>query len=69
MHLVSECTQTLHIDGHTYEFSAGESIHTENSYKYTAAGFRALAERAGFTAEAVWIDDDELFSLHFLRAA
>jgi dimethylhistidine N-methyltransferase len=69
MHLVSECAQTLHIDGHTYEFSAGESIHTENSYKYTAAGFRALAERAGFTAEAIWMDDDELFSLHFLRAA
>jgi len=69
MHLVSECSQTLRIDGHRYEFAAGESIHTENSYKYTAAGFTALAECAGFTAEALWTDDDELFSLHFLRAA
>ena len=67
MHLVSECMQTLRIDGHSYEFSAGESIHTENSYKYTTSGFRALAEQAGFISEAIWLDDEELFSLHFLR--
>ncbi|MGB5438153.1 MAG: L-histidine N(alpha)-methyltransferase [Gammaproteobacteria bacterium] len=69
MHLVSEYSQTLRIDGHSYEFTAGESIHTENSYKYTTEGFRALAKQAGFTAEAIWMDEEELFSLHFLRAA
>jgi dimethylhistidine N-methyltransferase len=68
MHLVSECAQTLRIDGHSYEFAAGEGIHTENSYKYTTTGFRALAEQAGFTSEATWVDDDELFSLHYLSA-
>ena len=66
MHLVSECTQTLRIDGHSYDFSEGESIHTENSYKYSVAGFRALAEQAGFRPEAIWIDDEALFSLHYL---
>ena len=66
MHLVSECTQTLRIDGHSYDFSKGESIHTENSYKYTIAGFRALAEQAGFRSEAIWLDDEALFSLHYL---
>jgi dimethylhistidine N-methyltransferase len=66
MHLVSECTQTLRIDGHSYEFAKGESIHTENSYKYTIAGFRALAEQAGFRSEAIWLDDEALFSLHYL---
>ena len=69
MHLVSECMQTLRIDGHSYDFVEGESIHTENSYKYSVAGFRALAEQAGFISEAVWLDDEELFSLHFLRVA
>jgi dimethylhistidine N-methyltransferase len=68
MHLVSKCTQTLCIDGHSYEFAAGEGIHTENSYKYTTAGFRTLAEQAGYTSEATWVDDDALFSLHYLRA-
>ena len=66
MHLVSECTQTLRIDGHSYEFAKGESIHTENSYKYSIAGFRALAEQAGFRSEAIWLDDEALFSLHYL---
>jgi len=66
MHLVSECTQTLRIDGHSYEFAEGESIHTENSYKYTVAGFGALAEQAGFRSEAIWLDDEALFSLHYL---
>ncbi len=66
MHLVSECTQTLRIDGHSYDFSEGESIHTENSYKYSVAGFRALAEQAGFRPEAIWLDDEALFSLHYL---
>jgi dimethylhistidine N-methyltransferase len=66
MHLVSECTQTLRIDGHSYDFAEGESIHTENSYKYTVAGFRALVELAGFRSDAIWLDDEALFSLHYL---
>ena len=66
MHLVSKCTQTLRIDGHSYDFSAGESIHTENSYKYTIAGFRTLAEQGGFRSEAIWLDEEALFSLHYL---
>lgn len=69
MHLVSELSQTLRIDGHSFEFTAGETIHTESSYKYTTAEFSALAGRAGFMPEAIWTDDDALFSLHFLRAA
>jgi len=66
MHLVSECTQTLRINGHSYDFVEGESIHTENSYKYTIAGFRALAEQAGFRSEVIWLDDEALFSLHYV---
>ena len=67
MHLTSTRKQTVNIDGHSFDFNTGESIHTENSYKYTNDEFRSLAQRASFTSCAVWTDSDQLFSLHFLR--
>lgn len=67
MHLVSSVIQTVRVDGHKFEFDAGENIHTENSYKYSVSEFQALASRAGFRADAVWTDEKQLFSLHFLR--
>lgn len=67
MHLVSAARQTVRVDGHRFEFDEGENIHTENSYKYSVSEFQSLASRAGFVPEAVWIDDDELFSLHYIR--
>lgn len=68
MHLVSECELLVHVNEHRFRFEAGESIHTENSYKYSVSSFRDLAEWAGFRSEAVWTDEAELFSLHLLRA-
>ena len=68
MHLISERKQTVRVDGHNFEFNAGDSIHTENSYKYTIDEFQALASQAGFTPCRVWTDNDDLFSLHYLRA-
>ena len=47
------------------EFRAGETIHTENSYKYEIAEFQALARTAGFEARHCWTDDDHLFSVHY----
>ncbi|MCU0937179.1 MAG: L-histidine N(alpha)-methyltransferase [Gammaproteobacteria bacterium] len=67
MHLVSERAQTVHVAGEAFEFAAGETIHTENSYKYGVAEFQALAERAGFRPDAVWTDAQDLFSVHLLR--
>ena len=69
MHLTSTRKQTVNIDGHSFDFNAGDTIHTENSYKYTNDEFRSLAQWAGFTSCAVWTDSDRLFSLHFLRVA
>ena len=69
MHLISEREQTVRVDGHAFEFSAGDSIHTENSYKYTIDEFQTLAQQAGFLPCRVWSDRDALFSLHYLRAA
>jgi dimethylhistidine N-methyltransferase len=68
MHLVSLARQTVSVGKRRFAFEAGESIHTENSYKYSIDGFRALAERAGFKSGKVWLDAKGLFSLHGLVA-
>ena len=67
MHLVSQRVQTVRLAGHTVHFGAGESIHTENSYKYGLEGFAALAGSAGWTARRSWTDAERLFSLHLLE--
>ena len=67
MHLVARERQDVEIAGRRFGFEAGESIHTENSYKYSVEGFRALAARAGWAAGAVWTDPDGLFSVHAFR--
>jgi uncharacterized SAM-dependent methyltransferase len=48
-------------------FSAGESIHTENSYKYTPWEFRQLADSAGWQLERTWLAQDDLFATYLLR--
>jgi len=67
MHLASTLAQTVRVAGESFAFAAGETIHTENSYKYGIDEFQGLATRAGFGPEAVWTDADGLFSVHLLR--
>ena len=67
MHLVSRKDQTVRIGGDSFAFRQGETIHTENSYKYTLDTFRALAARAGWQTVTAWTDADALFSVHVLR--
>ena len=69
MHLVSLRRQAVAVGRYRFAFEAGESIHTENSYKYSVAEFRELAARAGFRGAAVWLDRKGRFSLHGLVAA
>jgi uncharacterized SAM-dependent methyltransferase len=66
MHLVSEKSQTVNIDNNLIHFDKGETLHTENSYKYSLVSFTALCNAAGFTIEKSWLDEDELFSVHYL---
>lgn len=68
MHLVSSVAQDVRIRGRSFHFGAGESIHTENSYKYTVAQFREMARGAGWTPSRAWIDADQTFSVHELSA-
>jgi dimethylhistidine N-methyltransferase len=69
MHLVSRRAQEVRLLGRRFGFEAGESVHTENSYKYTVEEFRALARRAGLWPVRVWCDTGQLFSVHYLSAA
>ncbi|KVD70678.1 dimethylhistidine N-methyltransferase [Burkholderia sp. ABCPW 14] len=68
MHLVSLRAQTVRVAGYAFRFEAGETLHTENSHKFTVDGFRELARSAGFTPGTVWVDDARLFSLHWLES-
>jgi dimethylhistidine N-methyltransferase len=67
MHLVSEREQVIRIEDELIHFKVGETIHTENSHKYSIAGFHGIALRAGFQPVKVWTDPDELFSIHYLQ--
>jgi dimethylhistidine N-methyltransferase len=67
MHLVSQKDQSIQVAGETIEFTKGESLHTECSYKYSIAEFQALAAHAGLEPVKVWQDDNALFSIHYLR--
>jgi len=69
MHLVSTRDQLVSVGEHTFAFSDGETIHTENSYKYTVEGFRDMARRTGFRLIRTWTDPEDLFSVHYLAAA
>lgn len=66
MHLVSRRDQKVQIQSHSFRLRKDESIHTENSYKYHAEEFQALAAGQGFKPVQTWIDGESLFSLHYL---
>jgi dimethylhistidine N-methyltransferase len=67
MHLVSRERQQVRVAGRSFSFRAGESIHTENSYKYTVASFSVLAQAAGWVNRAVLLDANRYFSVHVLE--
>ena len=66
MHLVSTRPQKLRVNGHCFDLEAGESIHTENSYKYTPDEFLSLAKGSGFSEVRHWVDENGLFAIYLL---
>jgi len=68
MHLVSLEDQTVRIGDEAFRFRLGETIHTENSYKYTIADLHDLAGRSDFRPIATWTDEENLFSIHYLNS-
>jgi L-histidine N-alpha-methyltransferase len=68
MHLESQKAQTILLGDRSFDVADGETIHTENSHKYSIEAFSDLAGRAGFDVRKSWTDKDQLFSIHYLGA-
>jgi dimethylhistidine N-methyltransferase len=68
MHLVSRKDQVARAAGRSFHFAAGETIHTENSYKFTIEGFEALAVQAGWILERSWVSPAPSFAIVRLLA-
>ncbi|MFQ5865075.1 MAG: L-histidine N(alpha)-methyltransferase [bacterium] len=68
MHIETTARQvvTLRELNRRFTFEPGETIHTENSYKYSMEEIRSLASRAGFKMQKSWFDDKKWFSLNLL---
>lgn len=66
MHLVSRDARAVRVEDRIYLFEPDETIHTECSYKYSVAEFQSLARQAGYRPQAVWTDERQLFSVHYL---
>ncbi len=65
MHLLSDTEQEIHINGEIIHFDKGESIHTENSYKYSLEEFEKLVSE-WFEVVKAWTDENDLFSIQYL---
>ena len=69
MHLVTVADETVTVAGREFAFAEGDSIHTENSCKYTPARLGELAKRSGFALRRQWTDADKLFGVYLLQVA
>ncbi len=67
MYLVSNRDHTVNLDDTSIEFRQGESIHTENSFKYSRSSLEQLVDRASFDLEAIWSDRESMFMIAVLR--
>ncbi len=73
MHLESRIAQQVHLPANgapalTIDFAAGETIHTENSYKFTSPAVNALLSSSGFSATRSWQDAQGLFAVTLAAA-
>jgi L-histidine Nalpha-methyltransferase len=66
MHLVSLKKQIIDLKNEAFQLDEGETIHTENSYKYTVQEFQQLARAAGWRPKMLWSDRAGLFNVHYL---
>jgi dimethylhistidine N-methyltransferase len=74
MHLESRIAQRVHLPATsadsalTLHFAPGETIHTENSYKFTLTSVEGLLESASFASTRSWQDLDRLFAVTLATA-
>jgi L-histidine Nalpha-methyltransferase len=65
MHLQAKRDLLVSWGQQTRSFKRGQGIHTENSYKWTVAGFADLLVEAGFKKPMCWTDSQDWYSLHW----
>ncbi|MEO1023039.1 MAG: L-histidine N(alpha)-methyltransferase [Bacteroidota bacterium] len=66
MHLISRMNQAVRVNGSVITFKEGETIHTENSHKYTIEAFAELVA-PWFEVKKVWTDHNTWFSIQYLE--
>jgi uncharacterized SAM-dependent methyltransferase len=68
MHLVSAEKQDVYIEAidSVFHFDRDETIHTENSHKFTDETIETLAASAGLKVKKIWKDDLNYFGLCLL---
>ncbi len=67
MHLISNINQSVDILNETIYFKKGESIHTENSYKYSQDLFEDLISKSGFVKKSLFTDSNNFFAVYLLE--
>ncbi len=69
MRLISRCDQTVYIEylDMSFQFAAGEIVHTENSHKYTLDSIARLCAPARLELQSCWMDDREWFTVLLLK--
>ncbi|MEM9102955.1 MAG: L-histidine N(alpha)-methyltransferase [Pseudomonadota bacterium] len=67
MHLEAQQAMTVNLSRHNVHFKKGETIHTENSYKYSKEAFSKLCLQAGLALKKTWTDDKQLFNLYYFE--
>jgi L-histidine Nalpha-methyltransferase len=69
MHLDSQCNQMVHVERlhRNFGFKRGESIHTENSYKFSPEQIEDMLQKSGYVLEQSWYDDKRWFGVHLAR--
>ena len=69
MHLVASETIEFSVAGSDFAMAKGETIHTENSHKFTRRSGNFLLEAGGWTPHQRWLDKKEQFSLILASAS
>ena len=67
MHLISNKHQIIKVNGKSFKLEDGESIHTENSHKYSTDSFESLTKQAGLKIERTWLAPNKAFALFLLN--
>jgi uncharacterized SAM-dependent methyltransferase len=71
MRLVSKKRQDVFVEGldQTFSFAEGESIHTENSHKWSPEVFARMCEEAGLARIQRWVDKSDCFALELVACS